>query len=313
MKLADAFGKAQLSRVILPGFIVSVGLHPHVASLFNTSLGQLYGLSSSVLFIIEIGFFGLILSSLSTLIFYILEGFHWPWLTQGLKSLNRRRLARIEKDIKDVKKRIKKVKKDEKDRLQDRLDLLEMSRDDYPLDENGQAFVERPTRLTNLIASYELYPESRYEVDGTFFWYHILSFSEDSARAEFHEKVREAESLVLMSAAGALVGLVGLVFLLGMGVGHLGEGYTFFWMATPVFLGWLELVVGFLISVFFYYLALPVYRDTAERFRALVDLSMPNFLEWLKDAPTARPDEKQRMVEDNVRMYLGSLDSLKDK
>lgn len=271
--------------------------------------------------------FGLILSSLSTPIFYIYEGFRWSQLTKWLKRLNRNRLSRIERKIQNAKESIDRIERDlrsghvsekeenrlneEKDRFTDRRDLLEQDRDDYPL-VNGAPIVERPTRLSNLIASYELYPESRYGVDGTFFWYHILNLSEDPARTEFQENVGKAESLVLISAAGALVGLAGLAFLLGMGVGALGEGYVFFRTATPVFLGWVELIAGFLIFVVSYHLALPAYRDAAESFRAMVDLGMPKFLDWLKAAPTTRPDGKKEILEENVRMYLGSLDSAED-
>jgi len=253
-----------------------------------------------------------------------MEGFRWPWLTQILKRLNRQRLSRIEKQVEAKNQEYEVIGKQIKSgnlagdemlrlqnqmsRIEDRQDILQELHDDYPKDPNGNANVERPTRLANIIASYELYAETRYGIDGTYFWYHILALSDEAARTRFLERSNNADTQVLISAAGAVVSIIGLCFLMGILVGEIAPRLIILHTKTTILFGWANAFGGLFISLIFYRLALPAHRDVAESYRALLDLTMPKFLKWLKKAPNSKPDQKRLSLESKVRLYLGSLE-----
>jgi hypothetical protein len=310
--IKEVLGPSGVRRVVLPGIIVSLGVHPFVAPLLTSPVGRLYGLTSTVLFFVEIGFFGLIVSSAATPIFYIYEGFRCTWLTGWRKKRHEKQVSKWKNDLAQLLKRD--YHEDLSQPERDQADLLSEALDDFPrlkTDEGVTWVVERPTKLGNLISTYELYPESRYGIDGSFFWSHLMYVASESARNDCDESMDFAESLVLTSAAGAIVAIVGGCFLLGALVGGFLPDFWVVKTQVPVTLGWLEFVGGTALFWLFYELALPAYRETSEKFRALTDITMPNLKTWLKSAPSSPPSKPLVRREEDVRMYLGALEPKK--
>src|SRR2546422_6612461 len=91
--LEDAFASNIFRQVVLPGIVLSIGLHPLISRLVPT-LEQLYGLGSTILIVAEIIVLGLCISSAIHSIYYVYEGFRLEWLTALAGYLNRRRVAR---------------------------------------------------------------------------------------------------------------------------------------------------------------------------------------------------------------------------
>ena len=58
----DAFGSESFRRVILPGIVLAAGVHPLI-SILTSPIDSLYGIEASLLLLVEIIFFGLIVSS----------------------------------------------------------------------------------------------------------------------------------------------------------------------------------------------------------------------------------------------------------
>ena len=156
---------------------------------------------------------------------------------------------------------------------------------DFPIrrDEDGRAehFAERSTLLGNIIATYELYPEATYGVDGVFYWYHILNFGPESLRKDFADQIAFIESLVLTSFAGFLVALVHAFVLFGFAIGMWSRRLVLVSLAFGPRMSVCLLLFGITVWILFYWAALQPGRDAGKIFRILVDIAMPSFTGWL--------------------------------
>jgi len=89
--LEDAFASDIFRRVVLPGIVLALGLHPLVLQ-FLPGIEQLYGVTPTILVVSEIIILGLGISSATKFIYYVYEGFQLEWLTTPAGWLNRWRL-----------------------------------------------------------------------------------------------------------------------------------------------------------------------------------------------------------------------------
>ncbi len=178
---------------------------------------------------------------------------------------------------------------------------------DFPYRADGDTYIfeaERPTRLGNLIASYELYPKNIYGIDTIFFWNHLIFLASEESRAEVDEKSSIAESILLSSAAGAGIAIVAFLVLLFNVIR--GRCLEHVWLipAESAKLAFQIALFGIAAFVIFYRLSLPAYREYRDSFRAMVDLSIPEFSKWVSEAPIAPPiklKENAANVEDYIR------------
>jgi hypothetical protein len=279
--LEDAFASDIFRRVVLPGIVLSVGLHP-LLSQFTLPVEHLYGLSTPTLIVAEVIVLGLGISSAIQPIYYVYEGFRLGWLTTPAWKLNRWRLAR----------RWELALAIQGDRDFDDLDKNEQSRltkvyeyiSDFPLirqnDGSTEYKAERPTRLGNIIATYERYAETRYHVDGIAFWYHFLNLASDTSRKAFEEKYSFAESMVLTSFAGALVAALHLLVLVGFWIGRLNPLLILVHLSTGLALSAWMTAVGLTVWLLFYRASLPAHREAGTALRAIVDSVFPQFVAW---------------------------------
>jgi hypothetical protein len=277
----EAFASELFRRVILPGIILSAGVHPMISG-YLSALKELYGLGPTSFIVAEVIVLGLVVSSAIQQIYYIYEGFRLGWLTWAAGKLIHRRFSGQKRRLKSIEKSrnyddLNQVEQQEVSKIYEYLGHFPLQRQS---DGSFDYFVDRPTRLGNVIATYELYPESRYGVDGVDFWNHFLNLASDTTRKAFEDKYSFAEGMVLASFSGALVFVLHLSVLLGFAIRTLVRTGTVFNLpGVPVVSAWLTLF-GVATWLLFYLCALPAHAEAGAAFRAIVDLTFRNFSAW---------------------------------
>lgn len=306
--LEQAFASRTIRRIVLPGIIFTAGVHPVISGLL-AQFGEVYGLKEAgLVLVIEIFFWGLVISSAINPIYYVYEGFRLPWVTAAARSANRKLVAKTAAELKRLWTPDTYQHLSTRDR--ERVALLYQTLKDFPLQrptqgEEAAHFVERPTRLGNIIATYELYPRSRYNVDGVFYWHHLLSFAPAMVVAEFDDTYGFAESLLLTSFAGALVALSNAAIVLGFIVAAIFPALAIAHVSINELHALALVVFGLLVFGLFYYLALPAHRAAGKIFCTAVDLAIPQFEEWVEKM-SPYPLEQEEKI-DALHRYLARL------
>jgi hypothetical protein len=299
LSTSAGFSSAQLRRLFLPGLIAAVGLHAYRPIAITATLSKPLSLNENVMFLVEVIFYGFLISSAAKPIFYLYEGFRAPWLTLPAKRWNSRKLTRLQYELQEL--------FAHNAQNSERAERIQSFLSDFPYKMVNGNYVfeaERTTRLGNLIASYELYPKRVHGVDGIYFWNHLTFLAPKESRDDVNEKSSWAESILLSSAAGALVAIVATTILF---LSMLGGWYrTLAWSLAPesMWVACWTFLFGATTFGVFYRLSWPAYRDYRDAFRAMVDLAMPEFSEWISKAPVAFPAELSSdaaKVEDYLR------------
>lgn len=250
-------------------------------------------MSIAIVFVAEIGLFGLILSSSVRWVYYIYEGHVWSWLTFLPAQRTRRSLLAAEQAQEQLygERTLNDLTAGERRKARALNDYLS---DFLPEQAIG------PTRLANIIITCERYPQARYAVNGNEFWHHILTFAPDNVRKELDDQASLAQSVVLGSAAATIVVLVGAAVLVGL---FIGKWRTFAQAPFGSQGAMLYMVIGITGWWLFYRLALTAHREVRRVFRAAVDLAMPKFVEWMR-AVQAPLSELDAIRADNIWYYL---------
>lgn len=303
----EALASRSFRRVVLPGIVLTIGFHPLLSGLLRRH-AAIYGLTEGVVVIVaEVMFWGLIVSSAVNWVYYIYEGYRLRWITEVARPFNSRRLKSTESKLSELYLTYDTWSDDEREMASAFYEELR----DYPLkvQQNGDVvhYVYRATRLGNIIATYEMYPETRYGVDGVFYWFHFLQWAPTSAKADFDELYDFAESLVLTSFAGAAVALVHLIACAGFLYAHsTGDAPIVLPVRGSESLALLLLGVAF--CVLFYYLALPAHREAGKVFKALVDASLSNVTDFIDKTRTSIDSDRSSRAE-RAHWYLSDLRS----
>jgi hypothetical protein len=296
--LEDAFASRTIRRIVLPGIVLTIGIHPALGGLLAAS-GDLYGIEDSgLILVIEILFWGLLISSAINPIYYIYEGFRLRWLTEFARSANEKRLLRKKAELERFQAKGSYDALEPADR--DRISLLYEALQEFPLKRDAATnaatrFVDRPTRLGNIITTYELYPETRYDLDGVFFWHHLLALAPASVVSEFEDQYGFAESLLLTSSAGWFVVLANVGILIGLAIGSLWPSLVFVPVTMSVVQCLTLMVLGVIVGVLFYWLSLPAHAEAGKMFRTVVDLAVPPFREWIQNVSPASSELKEKI------------------
>lgn len=302
----EAFASDAFRRVILPGIVVWLGVHPLIATL-AARMESLYGVGSTLLLIAEVIFFGLVISSPVQPIYYVYEGFALQSLTAIAGWANKRRVRALNETLTEF---------ELQTQLPGSLSPFDRSRCgktyerllDFPVrlrdDGMGEHYCERPTRLGNIIATYELYPKTRYGIDGVFYWFHLLHLAPENSQREFAGQYAFAESLVLASFSGALVAILHLFILIGFGIGKLFPNFIVVVLHTGPKTSASLMVFGVAIWAVFYAAALPAHREAGKQFQSIVDAVMPCFVDWISKARAPLDDTTIRESK-KVWKYLG--------
>jgi hypothetical protein len=186
MKLPLGFGNKIVFRLLFPGAVLAAVMVRPVHS-----VAYAYGLKIpiGVSFIGEAPLWGWLLLLLDTQIYMLFEGRRWwpQWLMRVFRGLERRRLLRIIKTfryhdriarrIENGKPVLEALRRPRVPAARTRnislaISLEEAAKlDDFPLNRQTAMFAAPyPTRLGNLIAAYEQYPDLKYKLDSVFFW-----------------------------------------------------------------------------------------------------------------------------------------------
>lgn len=265
----EAFASEAFRRIVLPGIVLTVGFHPLV-SMWTPLVETLYGVGAAVFIVTEVIFFGLLVSSAIQWIYYVYEGFRLKKLTALAGWISDRRVATFMA--------MRAASSDEDRKVQAYEYLI-----DFPLrqrDGSVEHYAERPTRLGNIIATYELYAQSRYNIDGVFYWNHLLNLASDQARKEFKEQYAFAESLVLTSFSGALVAVLHTMVLVGFAIGAWRHDLAVITLRIGPRASVSLLTFGLVMWLLFYRAALPAHREAGMIFRSIVDAVVPAFVGW---------------------------------
>jgi len=305
---AEGLGTSQLRRFFLPGLIAAVGLHHYLPPRLLHELGETYGLTSTVLLIGEVILFGLLISSATIPIFHLYEGFLLPWLTKPAKIWNEWRVDYLGEKLRKL--YANKALDEISPRDYSKIVKIESVLSDFPIQQYGDSYiyeVERSTRLGNIIATYELYAERRYGIDGVFFWFHLAHLAPEVSRDDFQENAVLAESVLLASAAGALVALAAVCIQIGFIIGGLFPSITSIVVPASRTTVFVSMMFGLSVFFIFYLLSWTAHRAVGKSFCALVDLAMPAFQDWAMKAPIPLP-EKLKTRAARLQRYLEILD-----
>jgi len=199
MKLPFEFGIKLVFRLVFPGLLIAIAMHP----LVHAFLAKLdVPLQIEYLFPVEVIAWGWIVVICDMQIYMLYEGRrYWPrWLRRSMIGLEQRRLRRLAQLVKNSK--------------EDRRRYLEASVDyaHFPIDEDGTPRVEHPTRLGNLIEAFENYPKVKYGIRSVFYWYRLWVVLDKDLREEIDNAQAVVDSTVYVSFAFYVSGMLALIY-----------------------------------------------------------------------------------------------------
>jgi len=168
MKLPFEFGVQLFFRLIVPGFFLACGLFPVLLRILDALTVRRFDELALGALVVACGWL-VVLADMP--IYMLAEGRRWwpAWLASAGQAREHRRLERIATSIESPIRRTS----------------LEASVEyrQFPLDSQGHPEPRFPTRLGNLIAAFEEYPETRYGLDAVFFWPRIWLRLPEGTRA----------------------------------------------------------------------------------------------------------------------------------
>lgn len=196
MKALFSFGFSFFLRAIIPGVVGVFALSPLFCTI-GFKLG--INLSSSKTFLFNIGLLitvlalsiGFLLVFLDDIIYKIFEGlifypkFIRKWLTNRLNKKIKRKSQKAQRTDDEI----------EKKKLWRWLIMFPLKEEI----EKTETEAVLPTKLGNILYSYESYPKSRYGIDAIFFWHRIWLAVDKETRKEINTIWSEADSVTYIS------------------------------------------------------------------------------------------------------------------
>jgi hypothetical protein len=147
----------------------------------------------------------------------------------------------------------------------------------YPIDENSTAYVAHPTRLGNVLESFETYPKVKYGLDGVFYWYRLWVVLDKDLREEIDSSQAVVDSTVYISFVLYVSAVVMLVYAGISTCAHLNWPYLHWLSAIQLpyvpaarvlcFMAAACLLIGFAV----YRLSLPAHAQFGELFKSVFD------------------------------------------
>lgn len=286
MKLPFEFGSKFILRLLLPGATFGAASMP-LALTFRDALG-LQGIDDVTAFAVVAILFGWLILLLDMPLYMLFEGRrYWPdRLRRWGVRREERRLEWIGRNADDKKRT-------------DRVEYQIMRADEFPLSDDGKFEVPYPTRLGNLLSSYERYPNRKYGMDGVFFWYRIWLSIDKDLRDELDSTQAIADGALYLSFALCVSAALSLV-------------YAVVAATVPTLVSYLNLSAGALVVCAFgaillswclYRSSLHAHRQYGELFKALFDqhrnkVDLSNIINDLADAfgDTDLPSQAERIT-----------------
>jgi hypothetical protein len=215
MKLPFEFGVKLIFRMIFPGAILAAALVPGAHAILH-ALGV--WIRFEYLFPIEVIAWGWAIVIADMPIYMLFEGRrYWPSLIRNmLMSFQQRRLNRLSPIVLNP-----------PPSNTDRRRFLEASVEYalYPINENGAAYVTCPTRLGNIIGSFEAYPSVKYGLDSVFYWYRLWVVLDKDLREEIDSSQAVVDSAVYISFVFYMSAIIMFIYAAIEGTTHLHWPY----------------------------------------------------------------------------------------
>lgn len=203
MKLPFTLGIKFVFRIVLPGFVLALGLLPVSRTALEFGGGGVVSLE--YLFILETLVFGWLFVMLDMPIYMLFEGRrYWPgFVRRFFISRERERLDGLERD--------ERVYAARGDRQRVREAGAEARH--FPLNaETGRSEATFPTRLGNLLTAFEDYPRRVYGMDSIFYWPRLWVKVDKDLREEIDNVQALADSALYTVAALYACGLLGIAY-----------------------------------------------------------------------------------------------------
>lgn len=279
MKGLLSFGLPFLFKVIIPGIVGAIAVSPLIVSI-GIRCGVDAELSKTMQLIIGLLFTGLTLSIgfavyfLDDYIYRIFEGYLW-WP----KRLRLNLTKRLNEEIVKLREKIDKTEdKFEKQLLWERLMRFPLKMKEGGTEPETEAVL--PTRLGNILCSYESYPRSRYGINAIFFWPRLWLSIDDETRKEMNAIWAEADCLTYISF---ILLCTSILYLLAAFIFNLLDIQVCVFASIGKLFGWssiigdiiLLVVVGItslISSHLFYRLSLKFHERNGAFFQSLFDL-----------------------------------------
>lgn len=199
MKIPFDIGLPLILRLLLPGTILAAALFPAAVPVRDLAYP---GLGDGLLFTILGLLAGLTFLILDMPVYMLLEGRrYWPgWLRRWGLAHEAKRLERLMGRADAETDKAKQVE----------LDLLAAQ---FPIDrKTGKPAARYPTRLGNLLASFETYPTVKYGLDGVFFWPRLWVAIDKDLRDELDGAQAVVAGAIYGCAALAVASFICLIY-----------------------------------------------------------------------------------------------------
>lgn len=263
MKLPFDFSIKLIFRLVFPGFILAAALVPGLQALLHVSG---LNIKFEYLFAIEVIALGWLVVVNDMAIYMIFEGRRY-WL-RPIRDLliwcQKRRLRRLSEIVANPPPRNTNRRRYSEAGVEYAL---------YPINDGGEAYVASPTRLGNIIKSFEEYPNVKYGLDSVFYWYRLWVVLDKDLREEIDSAQAVVDSTVYISFVSYVSGPVMLVY---AGLGAAAGRFTWLsqiklpYVPSPsalCFMGLGLLIIGYVI----YWLSFRAHAQFGELFKSVFD------------------------------------------
>jgi hypothetical protein len=196
-----SFGLPFFYRVVLPGTLLAAAAAPlarrllEVLSIQGTETQTWLAAGLAVLI-------GFILSVLDDPIYQLYEGRHgWPgWLASALTRRWQRHVASLQSRAAAAKRNDTAA-----------YDELWSEIRQFPSADDETYTATRPTKMGNILASYEDYPKRRYGMDSVFYWYRLWLHVDKDVREEVDRTWAGTDALMYLAAGSGALGVIYLL------------------------------------------------------------------------------------------------------
>jgi hypothetical protein len=296
MKLPFDLGLKLLFRLLLPGFVLTLGLSPLVFFILDwVSWAE----SHTYILIIVIVLSGWLLLILDMPIYMLFEGRRF-WFDRIRRSFVKREQERL-RDlaarsalakldlIEANEEALKKLTGLAREQLQDKIDnderdYIEANFDirDFPMNSEGEYYAKFPTRLGNLIHAYENYSTRFYGMDTMFYWPRIWLKLDKDLREEIDNRQAITDSTVYVALASFVGGVLwvfyGVLLILNWLIIKVAGSVLFVPMHTLFehlprwWIVWGIAFLFFLTGFLVYRISLPLHAQFGEIFKSVFDV-----------------------------------------
>jgi hypothetical protein len=207
-ELSQAFGSALFFRILLPGLVLAAGIHPILRGFpsFGKNAASYPGGDGTV-FVAELAILGMMAYASTIPAYHITQGLLFPWTTKLNRWFMRWRFDKRYNRLRNLygDREYSELPEEDQAQIEDLFSYL----NDFPIgpDEAGRSRFSVPhsTRLGNIVATYERYPDSRYNVNAEAFWNHFLFLIPNEVRQELENADAIAAGTLLSIFSGWIV------------------------------------------------------------------------------------------------------------